>query len=39
MVKAGADILVGGTSSLFRKDISLIDSISKIRECVEKVKI
>ena len=36
MVAAGADILVGGSSSLFRNDISLEDSIERLRDCIKK---
>ena len=35
MVAAGADILVGGSSGLFRKDIGIVDSIKKLRESIE----
>lgn len=37
-VKYGADILVLGTSGLFRKDISLTDAISEVKESIDKVK-
>jgi len=36
MVSAGADILVGGSSGLFRNDIDLEDSIKRLRECIQK---
>lgn len=35
MVAAGADVLVGGSSGLFRKDIELKDSIAKMRKCID----
>ena len=35
MVSAGADILVGGSSGLFRNDLSLEDSIKRLRECIQ----
>jgi ribulose-phosphate 3-epimerase len=34
MVAAGADILVGGSSGLFRNDMDLKDSIKYLRECI-----
>lgn len=34
MSKAGANIFVAGTSSLFRKDLSFEDSIRKMREAI-----
>ena len=34
MVAAGADILVGGSSGLFREDRGLEDTILKMRECI-----
>ncbi len=34
MVKSGADILVAGSSSVFRKDISINEGIKKLRQCV-----
>ncbi len=36
MVKNGADILVGGSSGLFRNDISLKESILRMKECIDK---
>ena len=35
MSRAGADIFVAGTSSVFHKDYALEDAIAKIRECVK----
>lgn len=35
MVAAGANILVGGTSGLFRKDMSLEDAVNRLRESIE----
>jgi ribulose-phosphate 3-epimerase len=35
MVAAGADILVGGSSSLFRSDIPLEDSIKRLKDCIK----
>ena len=35
MVKAGADILVLGSSSLFRKDISIPESIVEIKKAID----
>jgi len=35
MVSSGADILVGGSSGLFRSDIDLEDSIKRLRECIQ----
>jgi len=35
MVAAGVDILVGGTSGLFRKDMPLEDSVRRLRESIE----
>ncbi|MBT5399039.1 hypothetical protein HN615_02495 [Candidatus Woesearchaeota archaeon] len=35
MVSAGADILVGGSSGLFRNDLNLEDSIKRLRECIQ----
>ena len=35
MVAAGANILVGGTSGLFRKDMSLQDAVKRLRESIE----
>ena len=34
MVAAGADILVGGSSGLFRRDMTLKESILRLRECI-----
>jgi ribulose-phosphate 3-epimerase len=34
MVSAGADILVAGTSSVFRRDLSIKDGINNLRKCV-----
>ena len=34
MVAAGANILVGGSSGLFRKDMSLQDSVKRLRESI-----
>jgi len=34
MVSAGADILVAGTSSVFRRDMSITDGIKTLRRCV-----
>jgi ribulose-phosphate 3-epimerase len=34
MVSAGADILVAGTSSVFRRDMSIKDGINNLRQCV-----
>lgn len=36
MVSAGADILVAGSSSVFRKDMTITDGIKSLRECVSK---
>jgi len=35
MVAAGADILVGGSSGLFRNDIDLENSIKRLHECIQ----
>jgi ribulose-phosphate 3-epimerase len=35
MVSAGADILVGGSSGLFRNDMDLEDSIKRLRDCIQ----
>jgi len=35
MVASGADILVGGSSGLFLKDMDLRDSIKRLRECIQ----
>ena len=35
MVSAGADILVGGSSGLFRNDMDLRDAIKRLRECIQ----
>ena len=35
MSRAGADILVAGTSSVFRKDMTLAEGLKKLRECAE----
>ena len=35
MVAAGADILVGGSSGLFRNDIPLEDAIRRLRDCIQ----
>ena len=34
MVAAGADILVGGSSGLFRSDMPLEDAVRRLRECI-----
>jgi pentose-5-phosphate-3-epimerase len=34
MVSAGADILVAGTSSVFRKEMSITEGIKKLRQRV-----
>jgi len=34
MVKAGADILVAGSSSIFRRGITIKDSVRALRECL-----
>lgn len=34
MVKSGADILVAGSSSVFRKDMSITEGIKSLRQCV-----
>lgn len=34
MVAAGADILVAGSSGLFRSDIPLADAIKRLRDCI-----
>lgn len=36
MVAAGADILVGGSSGLFRRDMPLKDSVARLRESIDK---
>jgi len=36
MVSSGADILVGGSSGLFRNDLELEDSIKRLRDCIDK---
>ena len=35
MVSSGADILVGGSSGLFRNDIDLEDAIKRIHDCIQ----
>jgi len=35
MVAAGADILVGGSSGLFRSDMDLEDSIKRLKNCID----
>ena len=35
MVSAGADILVGGSSGLFRNDINLEDAIKHLRDRIQ----
>ena len=37
-VKNGADILVLGTSGLFRKDVSLKEALEGVYESIDKVK-
>ena len=37
MVEAGANILVGGTSSIFHKDYSIPDAVHAVRQMVERV--
>ncbi|HGJ64685.1 TPA: hypothetical protein ENS27_04765, partial [bacterium] len=34
MVKSGADILVAGSSSIFRRDLSIKEGINALRRCV-----
>jgi len=34
MVSAGGDMLVAGTSSIFRRDMSITEGINKLRQCV-----
>jgi len=34
MVAAGADVLVGGSSGLFRRDMSLPDALARLRKCI-----
>jgi len=34
MVSAGADILVAGTSSIFRRDMSITEGVNNLRQCV-----
>ena len=36
MVSAGADILVLGSNGLFRKDITIKESIDKIKKSIDK---
>ena len=36
MCKAGADIYVAGTSSVFAKDMTLNEGIAKLKKCIEK---
>ena len=38
MLNAGADILVGGTSSLFNKNMSLKNNINNIKNLIKDVK-
>ena len=38
MSRAGADIFVAGTSSVFRKDMTLEDGLKKLQECVENAR-
>jgi ribulose-phosphate 3-epimerase len=35
MVSAGADILVAGSSSVFRKDMTIAEGMKALRRCVE----
>ena len=35
MSRAGADIFVAGTSSVFRKDMTLDEGLEKLKECIE----
>ena len=35
MVSSGADILVGGSSGLFRNDIDLEDAIKRLHDCIQ----
>mgnify|MGYP004000309363 FL=1 len=35
MVSAGVDVLVGGSSGLFRNDMDLESSIKRLRECIQ----
>ena len=35
MVASGADILVGGSSGLFRNDTALEDAIQRLRDCIQ----
>lgn len=39
MVSAGATMLVGGTSSVFRQDLTIGEAISKVREIVRGVEV
>ncbi len=39
MVRAGATMLVGGTSSIFHKDYSIVDAVSAVREIVKGVEV
>ena len=38
MVSSGADILVLGSSGLFRKDISIMDAVEKIKISIDEGK-
>jgi ribulose-phosphate 3-epimerase len=38
MSRAGADIFVAGTSSIFRKDMTLAEGLKKLNECIEVTK-
>ena len=38
MSRAGADIFVAGTSSVFRKDMTLGEGLKKLNECVEEIE-
>ena len=38
MSRAGADIFVAGTSSIFRKDMTLAEGLKKLNECIEATK-
>ena len=35
MVASGADILVGGSSGLFRNDTAIEDAIQRLRDCIQ----
>ena len=37
-IKAGAEILVLGSSGLFLKDKSITDSLNEIKETIDKIK-